>query len=109
MSFLAVVVVLLTLTLPPPGADARDSRLWKSIGDGFRFVRREPGLRVTALAMCLNTFLAAPFIAGGIAGGLAGTYSARHLSERRGVLNTVFAAVIILAALYMLARNVYPS
>ena len=53
--------------------------------------------------------LAAPFIAGGIAGGLAGTYSARHLSERRGVLNTVFAAVIILAALYMLARNVYPS
>ena len=53
--------------------------------------------------------LAALFIAGGIAGGLAGTYSARHLSERRGVLNTVFAAVIILAALYMLARNVYPS
>ena len=53
--------------------------------------------------------LAAPFIAGGIAGGLAGTYSARHLSERRGALNTVFAVVIILVALYMLARNVYPS
>ena len=53
--------------------------------------------------------LAALFIAGGIAGGLAGTYSARHLSERRGALNTVFAAVIILVALYMLARNVYPS
>src|SRR5439155_26146536 len=30
---------------------------------GFRYVRREPGLRITALAMCLNTFLAAPFIA----------------------------------------------
>jgi MFS family permease len=26
-------------------------------------VRGEPGLRITALAMCLNTFLAAPFIA----------------------------------------------
>jgi uncharacterized membrane protein YfcA len=49
--------------------------------------------------------LAALFVAGGIAGGLAGTRSARHLSERRGALNTVFAAVIILVALYMLARN----
>jgi uncharacterized membrane protein YfcA len=53
--------------------------------------------------------LAALLIAGGIAGGLAGTYSAQHLSERRGALNTVFAVVIILVALYMLARNVYPS
>jgi uncharacterized protein len=49
--------------------------------------------------------LAALFIAGGIAGGLAGTRLARHLSERRGALNTVFAAVIIAVALYMLARN----
>src|SRR6185437_5192054 len=38
-------------------------KFFRSIADGFRFVRREPGLRVTALAMCLNTFLAAPFIA----------------------------------------------
>ena len=53
--------------------------------------------------------LAALLVAGGIAGGLAGTYSAQHLSERRGALNTVFAVVIILVALYMLARNVYPS
>jgi len=49
--------------------------------------------------------LAALFIAGGIAGGLAGTRLARHLSERRGALNTVFAVVIIAVALYMLARN----
>ena len=49
--------------------------------------------------------LAALFIAGGIAGGLAGTRSARHLSERRGALNIVFAAVIIAVAIYMLARN----
>jgi uncharacterized protein len=49
--------------------------------------------------------LAGVFIAGGIAGGLVGTGSARHLSERRGALNVVFATVIIAVALYMLARN----
>ena len=48
---------------PPPSAHARGERFFRSIADGFRFVRREPGLRITALAMCLNTFLAAPFIA----------------------------------------------
>jgi MFS family permease len=63
VTFLAVVFVLLTLRLPPPAANARDDRIWRSIADGFRFVRREPGLRVNATAMCLNTFLAAPFIA----------------------------------------------
>ena len=50
--------------------------------------------------------LAGLFVAGGIAGGLAGTRSARLLSERRGALNIVFAAVIIAVALYMLARNI---
>src|ERR1700729_3238457 len=49
--------------------------------------------------------LAGLFIAGGIVGGLIGTRSARHLSERRGALNSVFAAVIIAVALYMLVRN----
>jgi MFS family permease len=63
VSFLAVVAVLMTLTLPAPAADARDEKIIASIIDGFRFVRREPGLRVDALAMCVNTFLAAPFIA----------------------------------------------
>jgi predicted MFS family arabinose efflux permease len=63
VSFLAVVAVLLTLHLPAPAASARAERILRSIADGFRYVRREPGLRVTALAMCLNTFLAAPFIA----------------------------------------------
>ncbi|MDQ1510433.1 MAG: hypothetical protein QOG50_2277 [Actinomycetota bacterium] len=63
VSFLAVVAVMLTITLPPPSPKARGERFFRSIADGFRFVRREPGLRVTALAMCLNTFLAAPFIA----------------------------------------------
>jgi uncharacterized protein len=49
--------------------------------------------------------LAGLFIAGGIAGGLIGTRLARLASKRRGVLNTVFAAVIVAVALYMLARN----
>jgi uncharacterized membrane protein YfcA len=53
--------------------------------------------------------LAGLFILGGIAGGLAGTRAARHLFERRGALNIVFAAVIIAVALYMLARNLWPS
>jgi len=50
--------------------------------------------------------LAGLFVAGGIAGGLFGTRLARHLSERRGALNMVFAAVIVAVALYMLARNI---
>jgi hypothetical protein len=45
----------------------------------------------------------------GIVGRLLGTQSARYLSERRGALNSVFAAVIITVALYMLARNLLPS
>src|SRR5262245_16332300 len=61
-SFLAVVAVLLTLQLPGP-AGAHHEQLLRSIVDGFRFVRHEPGLRITALAMIVNTALAAPFIA----------------------------------------------
>ena len=49
--------------------------------------------------------LAGLFVAGGIAGGLLGTRLAKLLSERRGALNIVFATVIIVVALYMLARN----
>jgi MFS family permease len=63
VSFFAVIAVLITLTLPKPGENARDEKLFHSIIEGFRFVRREPGLRINATAMCLNTFLAAPFIA----------------------------------------------
>ena len=63
VSFLAVIAVLLTLTLPAPSPDARTEGIWRSIGEGFRFVRHDAGLRINALAMCVNTFLAAPFIA----------------------------------------------
>jgi uncharacterized membrane protein YfcA len=51
--------------------------------------------------------LAAVFVLGGLVGGLAGTGSARHLSLRHGALNIVFASIIIVVALYMLARNIY--
>jgi uncharacterized protein len=52
--------------------------------------------------------LAGLFVLGGIGGGLLGTRAARYLSARRGALNTVFAAVIIAVALYMLARSLWP-
>jgi uncharacterized membrane protein YfcA len=45
------------------------------------------------------------FVAGGLAGGVIGTRWARMLSSRRGALNVVFAGVIVVVALYMLARN----
>lgn len=49
--------------------------------------------------------LAALFIAGGVLGGLIGTRSAKELSARRGLLNTVFAALIVAVAIYMLVRS----
>lgn len=61
-SFLAVAFVLTTLHLPPP-APHRGESIWRSMSDGARFVRGDPGLRVSVAAMCVNTLLAAPFIA----------------------------------------------
>ena len=49
--------------------------------------------------------LAGLFVAGGICGGLLGTRLARLLADRRGALNTLFAAVIVAVALYMLLRS----
>jgi MFS family permease len=63
ISFLAVVVTLLLITIPPtPVRTVADSGWWQSMARGFSFVRREPGLWVSTRAMLLNTFLAAPFI-----------------------------------------------
>jgi uncharacterized membrane protein YfcA len=50
--------------------------------------------------------LAATFIAGGVIGGLAGGRLARMLGAKRGVLNALFAAVILLVAVYMLTRSI---
>lgn len=49
--------------------------------------------------------LAAIFILGGVLGGLVGGRLAHALGGKRGALNTVFAAVIALTAIYMLARS----
>ena len=50
----------------------------------------------------IDWMLAAAFIAGGVLGGLGGAAAARRLSKRRGVLTTLFAALIFAMALYML-------
>ncbi len=59
-SFLAVVAALASLALP----DLRRATepVLASIRTGWRFVRDEPGLRVSVLAMSLNTLLCASFI-----------------------------------------------
>ena len=49
--------------------------------------------------------LAALFITGGVLGGVVGARSAKALAERRGALNTVFAALIVAVAIYMLVRS----
>ena len=49
--------------------------------------------------------LAGVFILGGIAGSMAGTAAARRLAAYQGRLNTVFAAFILLVALYMLYQS----
>lgn len=48
--------------------------------------------------------IAGAFLAGGIGGGLIGTRLALSWSRRRGLLSTVFALVVILVGLYVIAR-----
>ena len=62
-SFLAVVFVLTTIRIPPPTPPPEGETLWRSMAVGARFVRADRGLRVSVGAMCINTLLAAPFIA----------------------------------------------
>lgn len=49
--------------------------------------------------------LAGVFIAGGVLGGLLGGRLAARLSARKGMLNLVFAGLIIVVAIYMLYRS----
>ena len=49
--------------------------------------------------------LAGLFIAGGLVGGLLGARSASALALRKGLLNMVFAAMIMMVAVYMLWRS----
>ncbi len=53
----------------------------------------------------VDWILAAAFVVGGIAGGLAGARLAGQLAGRKGALNTVFAGLIVVVAIYMLYRS----
>ena len=50
--------------------------------------------------------LAALFLLGGVAGGAIGARSAKTLAARKGMLNTVFAALVAAVAIYVLVRSV---
>lgn len=58
-----------------------------------------------ALAGLVNWSIAGIFVLGGLGGGLVGARAARHLGQKRGVLNTLFAGLIFAVAIYMLVRN----
>ena len=49
--------------------------------------------------------IAAEFIAGGIAGGIGGIAVAQRLSLRKGLLNSVFATLVLAVATYVLWRS----
>jgi uncharacterized membrane protein YfcA len=59
-----------------------------------------------AISGLVDWRLAATFIAGGVLGGLAGGRLARRLGSKRGVLNAIFAGLIMLTAIYMLVRSI---
>jgi MFS family permease len=59
-SFIAVVIAIAPLTLVD--AHRAVEPILESIRNGWRFVRNEPGLRISVLAMSLNTLLTASFI-----------------------------------------------
>jgi uncharacterized protein len=58
-----------------------------------------------ALSGLVDWPLAALFVAGGVLGGLVGVRAAKLLAGRKGLLNIVIAALIVVVALYMLARS----
>ena len=49
--------------------------------------------------------VAAAFIGGGIVGGWLGALAAKRLAKTRGALHAIFAAVIVVVAIYMLVRS----
>ncbi len=58
-----------------------------------------------ALAGWVDWPLAGVFIGGGVLGGLAGARLAKSMSSRKGLLNTVFAGLIFVVAIYMLYQS----
>ena len=62
-SFFAVVIAVAPVAIPQRPPSANRPPVLRTIADGWRIVRTEPGLRVMNAAMCVNTLVAAPFIA----------------------------------------------
>lgn len=58
-----------------------------------------------AFSGLINWVLALVFIIGGLAGSFAGAPAARKLSGTRGLLTTVFSALIFVVAAYMLWKS----
>ena len=58
-----------------------------------------------ALSGLVDWTLAALFIGGGVLGGLLGANLASKLAVKKGALNTVFAGLIFVVAIYMLVRS----
>lgn len=58
-----------------------------------------------AAAGLVDWALAAVFVVGGIAGTQLGARAAKKLAARRGALTKVFAALIVVVAIYMLIRS----
>lgn len=58
-----------------------------------------------ALSGLVDWTLAGLFIGGGVLGGLLGARAAKALADKKGGLNTVFAALIFVVAIYMLVRS----
>jgi len=58
-----------------------------------------------AVSGLVDWALAGLFIAGGLVGGLIGARSASALASRKGLLNVVFAGMIMVVAGYMLWRS----
>ena len=62
MSFIAVIIVIGIIRLPPP-APHDGTGILRSIADGMGYARRDPAIRRVVGYMALNSLLAAPFIA----------------------------------------------
>jgi len=66
------------------------------------------GRRVCSVAtlQCFPGFSACQFfILGGIGGSMAGTGTSRRMAAHKGQLNTVFAILVLIVALYMLYQS----
>jgi len=63
VSFLAVVLSLVFVTLAPPPGRGAATRLWSSVREGARAARAEPGCRAAIGVIAVVALLASPFIA----------------------------------------------